>query len=734
MTEVTLTSGEIDSGLQSGYKLAAAQFTYSIPGAGSTWETSPGNYSAGGSQQQPFTSYSTLNATQAANFRLALAGWDGLITPNFTEVADGASGHGEVRAAFTSYNMGGSTAGYAFQGSNQTPTSIVGDVWLNSTDVGLSYAVGTTDYTTFIHELGHVLGLKHPFENPTLAAQYDNTRYTVMSYTVPYAVIITPTGGGGYSISKTPVNAITPQVLDIKAVQDLYGAASANTGNDTYTLNQTALTMQSIYDTGGTDTLDLSAITRENIVDLRPGSYSSIGHWTATDQQAYYAGLTGASLATIAGYYATGPTPNNYYEWNDNLGIAYGTTIENVLGGSGNDTITGNDADNLFNLRLGGVDNVNGGLGNDGFVFGATLTAADVVDGGAGTGDQVGLQGNYAGLTLGAGNLTNIESLVLLPGSDTRFGDLSGALYSYNLTTVDANVTAGQLFTVNWNTLRAGENVTFNGSAETNGSFLTYGGLGADSITGGTQLDGFYFGPGRFGATDVLTGGTGNDQLGLQGDYSGINAVTFGSGQLTSIDTLVLLSGADTRFGGGGLQYNYSLTMNDANVAAGQTMIVNANTLRSNEVLTFAGTAETNGSFTVYAGAGADHVSGGSGNDSIYGQGGADTLTGGGGFDLFYYLSTANSSAASPDLITDFSGDRIDLSAIDANTNTPSAVNNEAFLIVSAFDGFAGELRFDTTSTPGFTHILGDTNGDTVAELDIMLFGTISLSSFNFVL
>jgi hypothetical protein len=43
-------------------------------------------------------------------------------------------------------------------------------------------------------------------------------------------------------------------------------------------------------------------------------------------------------------------------------------------------------------------------------------------------------------------------------------------------------------------------------------------------------------------------------------------------------------------------------------------------------------------------------------------------------------------------------------------------------------------LRFDTTSTPGFTHILGDTNGDTVAELDIMLFGTISLSSFNFVL
>src|SRR5205085_6213146 len=97
-------------------------------------------------------------------------------------------------------------------------------------------------------------------------------------------------------------------------------------------------------------------------------------------------------------------------------------------------------------------------------------------------------QGNYAGLTLGATSLVNIETMVLLPGNDTRFGDTSGALYSYNLTTVDANVAAGQLLTVNFNTLRSGENVTFNGSAETDGSFLTYGGLGNDTVTGGQQI------------------------------------------------------------------------------------------------------------------------------------------------------------------------------------------------------------------------------------------------------
>src|SRR5205085_7307325 len=153
--------------------------------------------------------------------------------------------------------------------------------------------------------------------------------------------------------------------------------------------------------------------------------------------------------------------------------------------------------------------------------------------------------------------LVNVEALVLLPGNDTRFGDTAGNSYSYDLTTVDANVGAGQLFTVNWNTLRAGENVTFNGSAETDGSFLTYGGAGNDTITGGQQVDGFYFGGGNFGTGDVLNGQGGNDQLGLQGNYSA--GVTFGANQLTSIETIVLLSGADSRFHGGGDAFSYTL-------------------------------------------------------------------------------------------------------------------------------------------------------------------------------
>jgi Ca2+-binding RTX toxin-like protein len=370
-------------------------------------------------------------------------------------------------------------------------------------------------------------------------------------------------------------------------------------------------------------------------------------------------------------------------------------------------------------LQQGGNDTASGQGGDDGFIFGTTLTAGDTVDGGAGTQDQVGIQGDYsAGLTLGATNLVNVETLVLLPGNDARFGDTAGNSYSYNLTSVDANVAAAQLFVVNANTLRSGENFTFNGSAETNGSFLTYGGFGTEALTGGDQVDGFYFGSGRFGSSDVLVGGLGNDQLGLQGDYSGTHAVTFGAGQLTSIETIVLLSGADSRFGGGGAAFNYALTTDDANLASGVNMIVNANTLRANEVLTFNGAAETNGSFSVFGGAGNDVIAGGAGADTIYGGAGADTLTGGAGNDTFRYLNAAHSTAASHDHILDFTtGDVINLLAIDAIDG--GANDAFSFIGAAAFGNHAGELRYQASGADWL--VQGDTNGDGVADFELLV-------------
>jgi len=390
-----------------------------------------------------------------------------------------------------------------------------------------------------------------------------------------------------------------------------------------------------------------------------------------------------------------------------------GNASDNTLGGTG-----GSD---LFMLQQGGNDSASGGGGDDGFYLGAALSALDSLDGGAGTNDQLGLQGNYAGLTLGAGNLVNIEALVLLPGSDTRFGDTANNVYDYNLTTVDANVAAGQTLTVNWNTLRAGEDVTFNGAAETDGKFLTYGGAGVDHITGGQGNDGFFFAGGKFGPSDTLDGQGGtNDQLGLQGDYSGGNAIAFGAGQLAGIETIVLLSGADTRFNNGGSAFSYTLTMNDGNVAAGQTMTVNGNTLRASETLTFDGSAETNGIFKVYGGAGADTIKGGAGGDTLYGADGADVLTGGAGNDTFLYMNASNSTNAARDHIMDFAvGDVIDLHAIDA---IPGGTD-DAFTWIgnAAFGGHAGELRSIVGGSDWL--VQADLDGDGSADFEILVTG-----------
>ncbi|MEA3002626.1 MAG: hypothetical protein QOH81_1414, partial [Sphingomonadales bacterium] len=327
--------------------------------------------------------------------------------------------------------------------------------------------------------------------------------------------------------------------------------------------------------------------------------------------------------------------------------------VENLTGiGSGFQTLRGNSGDNVITagagggfLRLedGGNDTAKGLGGNDVFLFGATMTSADKVDGGTGR-DQIAIQGDYwtAPLTLGA-NVVNTESLAILPGSDTRFGDPGTNSYDYNVTMVDANVAAGVQFIVDANRLRAGEDFTFDGSAERDGSFFIYGGGGTDNLTGGLGNDAFYFGEGgQFGASDHVDGGPGGtDQLGLRGNYT----IVFGATQLVGIENIGMVSALDTRFGPLGNNNNYDLTMNDGNVVAGQQMTVDAAALRSTETLTFNGSAERDGSFRIFGGAGNDRITGSLGNDILVGGRGADMLDGGAGADIFRYRSAAESSS-----------------------------------------------------------------------------------------
>ena len=159
------------------------------------------------------------------------------------------------------------------------------------------------------------------------------------------------------------------------------------------------------------------------------------------------------------------------------------------------------------------------------------------------------------------------------------------------------------------------------------------------------------------------------------------------------------------------------------------------NALRSNEVLTFAGAAETNGAFKIFSGAGNDTVTGGAGNDQIYGGAGADTLAGGLGNDTFAYISAAHSTAAGQDHILDFGTgtDLIDLSVIDANANTPGTNDAFAFIGASAFTGAAGQLRAAPAGGANYV-VEGDTNGDGVADLSILVTSSHALGTGDFVL
>ncbi|RYD65820.1 MAG: calcium-binding protein, partial [Sphingomonadales bacterium] len=385
----------------------------------------------------------------------------------------------------------------------------------------------------------------------------------------------------------------------------------------------------------------------------------------------------------------------------------YGDTSDNVL--------VGTPADDIFNLSQGGSDIVSGGAGDDGFYMGSAWDETDVIDGGEGTLDQLGLQGNYNLTALGS--ITGVEFVVLLSGTDSRFGDLSGSSYDYSFTTADADVAAGERLRFQANSLGSDENFTLDGSAETDGAFITYGGFGTETITGGAGDDGFYFGEGRFNAGDTVVGGLGSDQMALQGNYN----ITFGAGQMTGIEFLVLISAADNRFGSAGGTVNYVITANNDNVAAGESLIVSANTLLSGENLVFYGTAEVDGSFAIYSGAGNDVLCGGSGDDVIFGGGRGDTLVGSGGNDIFAYSAVTDSNSLERDGIQDFTlGDRIDLSRIDAND---ALAGNQDFDLIGtrAFSGTAGELRFENISLGGPIYLIqGDTNGDGVSDLEIV--------------
>jgi Ca2+-binding RTX toxin-like protein len=213
------------------------------------------------------------------------------------------------------------------------------------------------------------------------------------------------------------------------------------------------------------------------------------------------------------------------------------TSIENVIGSAHNDTITAGA----------GANTISGLGGDDTFIFGGNLTAADQVNGGAGN-DTVRLNGDYsAGLTFNATTMVNVETLHLSAG------------HSYTLTTDDATVAHGQTLTVDGSGLGSGDSLVFHGNAESDGSFVLMGGAGNDTLVGGARGDTLDGGAGA----DRLVGGSGADHF----VYASASEST-GPG----FDTIV---GFDSRHDQ--IDLPGSVTGIDAAITTGQLTVANFN-------------------------------------------------------------------------------------------------------------------------------------------------------------
>ena len=353
------------------------------------------------------------------------------------------------------------------------------------------------------------------------------------------------------------------------------------------------------------------------------------------------------------------------------------------------------------------------------------------MDGGAGT-DTLALQGNYTNLVLTG--VSNVEVLLAASGGDTRFGDAANNRYDYDIATVDANIGAGGTLTVIASELLAGEDLVFNGAAETDGRFRIFAGRGTDQLTGGGGGDGFFFGAdGNLTGADRVNGGAGTDSIALRGNYVGATAIVFQDASFTNVEVLTFLSGHTNEFGGainlGG--FDYDVTLANGNVAAGQRLDVIAGNLRANESARVDARAELDGSVRIISGAGDDLLFGSAGNDILSGGLGADALDGSGGNDSYVYRTTTESTSASRDTIAFVSGDKIDVSLIDAIAGTPA---NEGFTFIGSavFSNISGQLR--AAQSGGQWIVEGDVNGDGTADLVIAVTSAAPLTASDFIL
>ncbi len=316
---------QIDS-LLGGTRWTNLTISYSFPASNSSlfWSTLSGSgYGSQFGDGEPWNSAAKpLTSADQGYFEQALQQWANVANINFIKVEETPSAVGDIRVAYTE-DPDESTLAWSYLPSN-SPKS--GDIWMNTKSLlnFENWTPGTISFETLLHEIGHALGFKHPFADPddptakTLPPVLDSIMHTIMSYT--YSNL---QGEEGNEFSFHPT---TPMVLDIAAMQYLYGANNHyHAGNDIYTYTDTNTYHETIWDAAGSsDTIQYAGAISSRI-DLNPTSASFIGDPIYVQSNGVNVGL---------------PLPNVW--------IADNVIIENAIAGQGDDVLIGNDSSNIL--------------------------------------------------------------------------------------------------------------------------------------------------------------------------------------------------------------------------------------------------------------------------------------------------------------------------------------------------------------------------------------------------
>lgn len=325
------TDAQVLDQLMTRYRWYSEVITYSFP-------TMANEFWGIGSEARTFQ---PLNTQQREMATLSMQIWDDLIAPSFEQT----SFTGNIK-----FGLSRTDTDYAH---SYYPSN--GSVWFNATDSGLfAPQIGRYAFETFVHEIGHALGLDHmgnyngAGDNQASSFQ-DSSVYSIMSYFGPEHRV----GEGQVAwadwvgADRQLYSPQTPMLNDVMAIQYLYGADLTTRTGDTiygfhsnvsgalaaiYDFTKNANPILTIYDAGGIDTLDLSGWLTPSTIDLGEGKFSSCNDMTS------------------------------------NIAIAYGCLIENAIGGAAADRITGNDIDNRL-CGMGGDDTLIGGDGFDWAVY-----------------------------------------------------------------------------------------------------------------------------------------------------------------------------------------------------------------------------------------------------------------------------------------------------------------------------------------------------------------------------